>query len=644
VNVVYLIFLGLAWLVIECLVGGTRLLYCLPGYALLSIGALLSIASFRSKRIPPDSLCLGSTLLLGAWILLRSWYSPVAYLAWPDFFMMIACLMAYLTTALYLTGAGVQMGLIGVLWAIASLELWVGALQFVKDPHFMLFGLVRPTLQRPSGLYISPNTFAGLLAAVAILSISMGVWSRWPSWAKMLSFYFAACCLAGVGISGSRGGYFDVIGSLICFAIVSIHTVRTADPRRFVPVLIGAVAGVLLVLGLAAFLLSHSAFLTKRMDTMVYKDVRIYNWEAALDHIRVSPLVGTGSGTHQIYGRLFRRPEIQADPIHAHCDYLELLAEYGIAGAVCMILFLAAHLWLGFRALSEITHKRFAPSGLLQSNRFAIQVGALCAVAGLGIHSVFDFDLHVPGNALIFAFIFGILANPDIERQPGVLSRGLVPFAKVLLPALGVFMLWRGLPLLPSEYCSEIARTSLRTHEAMEAVKYAALGIGPAGAPLAGQTGSAATRGAAAAGDPPPWLVALVSKTGGEPRNPELFFYAGEANRLMGSLMRNFYLRRGYLERADAAYKQGLVLFPQDESMLVRDGQALDGLKRFDDAEVEYTKAISVDPRLGILHQYYEAHLAAEGRKADADEENRKWSLNVPAPVDKDQAPSAALQ
>jgi len=643
VNFVYLIFVALTWVGIECLVGGTRLLYSLPAYGLLSIAALLSIVSFtrldgnRGKRTPPDAFCLWSTLLLGAWVLFRSWRSPVEYLAWPDFFMMIGCLMMYLLTALYLTGMAERMALIAVLWAIAALEVWVGIVQFVKDSHFMLFGFMRPPNNlRASGMYISPNNFAGLLVTVAILSLSIGIWSAWRAWARILAIYVAVFCLVGVAVSGSRGGYFAAIGSLLCFAIGTIYTIRILDPRKFVPVALAAVAGVVVVVAAAALLMFHSEYLTHRMQTMVVKDVRIYNWEAALDHIRVSPWIGTGAGTHLIYGRLFRRPEIQADPVHAHCDYLELLAEYGAVGAVCMVLLLTAHMRRALGSLSEIVRERLIPSGLHRSNRFAIQLGALCAVAGLGIHSVVDFDMHVPGNALIFAFLFGVLANPGIQQAPGRLGRGLTPFAKTILPVMGVFILWRGLPLLPGEYCAELARTSLRDHNYGDAIKYAQMGIGPAVPSVTDTDGQQ---------QQPDLLHKLLSKTGPNPKNPNLYFYLGEANRALGMRMRNPYVGHIYFGRADEAFKAGLNVFPQDENMLVRDAEALDGARRYPEAEAVYQKALRMDPNLEVISVSYENHLKAEGKAGEAEAVARQRQQGAaPVVVDTEQVAAGSLQ
>jgi len=632
VNIVYLVVVGLALVWIECFIGGTRLVYSLPAYGLISIAAILSVFSIRRRRLrtPPDFLCVASTLLMGAWVLARAWNSPVPYLSWPDFFMMLACLMVYLITAFYLTNTGLQTALIVVLWGIAALEVWVGMVQFIHDQHFMLFGLIRPTILRASGMYISPNNFAGFLAAVAVLSASLGIWSRWPAWAKILAFYFSAVCMAGIAISGSRGGYFDIIGSMLCLAIACSYATRVLDPPRFIPVAVASLGALVGVVALVAFLMGHSPYLVHRMQTMVVKDVRIYNWAAALDHIRVNPWFGTGAGTHLIYGRFFRRPEIQADPVHAHCDYLELLAEYGIIGGCCVALFIFAHLRNALHTYSCLLRQRLLPSGFHRSNRFALQLGALCAVLGLAIHSVVDFDMHIPGNALIFAFLFGLLANPAMQRPMGFVDRRLTPWAKFIAPALGLFMLSWGMPLLPAEVAGELARGFLRNHDFLDAIAFAQKGI--SGVP------QLATLPAEDAADLPPrsLLDTALSKTGGDPWNPDLYFYLGEANRVLASRIMDPFMRQRNLERAAAAFNAGLNVFPQDENMLVRYGQVLDGMRQFAAADVLYQRALHWDPNLGAIRTYYESHLTAEGKKAEADAMAADWANYKPAPVDSD--------
>ena len=106
--------------------------------------------------------------------------------------------------------------------------------------------------------------------------------------------------------------------------------------------------------------------------------------------------------------------------------------------------------------------------------------------------------------------------------------------------------------------------------------------------------------------------------------NPELHFYIGEANRGLAASLTVRTLRRPLLEKAAAAYRRGLAIFPQDENLWVRLGQALDGLNEFTEAETAYLTAIDLDPKLGVLYAYYAAHLNARGRFDEAREQVAK--------------------
>jgi len=96
-------------------------------------------------------------------------------------------------------------------------------------------------------------------------------------------------------------------------------------------------------------------------------------WLAAIDQFRKSPAIGTGAGTYLYYGRLFRRIQVQADPVHVHNDYLELLAEYGILGMIAMAVFLAAHTRRGLQNSRWLVYYRLRESPDCRSSVFALQ-------------------------------------------------------------------------------------------------------------------------------------------------------------------------------------------------------------------------------------------------------------------------------
>ncbi len=565
------------------------MLFSFPAYAMIAVAAILSIVAIRRPARNLATAALFSTVLLALYVIVRGWFSPISYLARPDTFMAAGCLMVYLLTALCLTESRQRLWIIGVLFVVAVMEVGVSVVQFTQANGFMLFGFIRAnTTSRASGMFICGNHLAGYLEVVALLALSITCWSRWPVWAKLVTAYLVLMCYFGLAISGSRGGYLSAGFSLIVFLGLSLWIVRMITRERFVLTLFVAVLALVFSVGVGGKLMLKNQMVRQRFNLLgtATQDVRRYNWLAALDQARLSPWIGTGAGTHLIYGRLFRRPQIQTDPVHAHGDYLEMLADYGILGALLSAVFLVSHFASGLRGARQLALQRLRGSlGAPRSDTLAIDLGAMGAIAALLAHSVVDFNMHIPGNALVYAFLFGILATPASDRQksmepPAWLSTPML-FRTILFLA-GIAMLASTVPKYKGEQLAEQARVALRDHRNAECIALAAAAIEE------------------------------------EPNNPDTYFYLGEANRLTGMGVKSKVLRRDRLEHAVEAYRLGLQRFPQDENLLVRMGQALDGLGNFNEAEAAYQEAIRWDPGLGIIYSYYGAHFHLFGFQASS--------------------------
>ena len=361
-------------------------------------------------------------------MLIRAFFSPVDYLWWMDFYLILACLVVYLLTVFQITGPGWRMIVVIGLFVLAMAEFVIAIRQFKLGDNWMPFGLSRPnTGARASGTFISPIQLAGYLEAVGAMAVSLTVWTSWKGWVRIVFGYIAVICYAGVAISGSRGGYMSSLFSLVVFAMLTAWTLRRISPERYAGAFIVTLIAVAAFVGVALLAMQQSRLLVNRLHTIRELGVRISNWGAAVDQWATAPTFGTGAGTHLYYGRFFRRAEIQADPEHAHSDYLETLAEYGLVGLAGMSVVIFLHCYsgvLGVAASAKAASvEPFAP---IRDNRLALQIGALSALAAYLVHSMTDFNLHVPGNALMFAFFFGIMANPDPETL-GAPVAGAVP-------------------------------------------------------------------------------------------------------------------------------------------------------------------------------------------------------------------------
>lgn len=582
-----------ALLLIHALIGGTRLLFSLPAYGLLAAAALLAAFHRPSGGLRPATSCLIATGLMAGYVAIRAMLSPVDYLWWPDFYMVLACAIAYLLVACHFTRLEERHLILGALILVAMAEVLVALRQFSAGDDFMPLGLRRPESgRRASGFLISPNHLAGYLEVIGVMALSCACWSQWRGWVRGLAGYAAAACFVGVAITGSRGGYLSTAFCLVVFGAISIAIVASADRRR--AMLLGLAGAVFLVLaGFGAYhLMSGNPLLKERMDRLGAQftggrlDIRIYNWQATLDQFRIAPVLGTGAGTHLYYGRYFRREPLQSDPVHAHSDYLELLAEYGVVGAGVVAIFLGAHLFMGLRRLRKILHEDLLPRGILLDDDLALLVGSLSALAAYAAHSVVDFNLHIPGNALVFAFIFALLAGR--RSRAGAEESTRFDWSRAALPALGAWVAVSGLPKLPGEYWAEEARKAVGRRKLPEVSELSEKAL--------------------------QW----------EKENPYIYFYLGEAKRVFAANLQIRALRGPLFEEAIAAYRQSLALFPQDVTTWVRLAQALDGMKRFEEAEAAFRTALDLDPQLGVLHLFYAAHLRLCGRFDAAEEELQK--------------------
>ncbi len=554
----------------QALTGGTRPVLSLPAYTLLAVATLLA-GRVKVPRLE-NAKCLTATGVLFAYLLARAVFSPLPYLARADILLMLGGLAVYLLTVLVFVTARQRLLVVYVLLALGGVHTLVSVVQAAQGEDFMLFGFLRPTMgARASGLLISPNHLAGFMEIAGVMALSVAWWSGRRPAVKIGAGYLALCCYIGLLLSQSRGGVLCAVFSLLVWTGLTLRASYLGKPHRFDRALILGVGAVVVLFGIGGAVIATHTELQERLATTLARDIRVVNWQAALDQFRLAPVFGTGAGTHLYLGRLFRRPELQFDPMHAHNDYLELLAEYGLVGAAGLAAFLALHAARGLRALRE-TARALRTTDAAGDDSLALHIGALAAFAALAAHSALDFNLHIPGNALGMAFVFGLLARPEILPEtapPATAAHGRAP-----LLALGGTLLALTLLAWPGEFFTERARVRLRDEKYPAAI-------------------ASATR-----------ALRL------DPWNPFTCFYLGEALRFQAELEPVYANRQAQREAAALAYTHGLRLFPQDENLLVRRGQVLDRLKRFDEAEASYQAALAADPQLKILSELYEKHRA----------------------------------
>jgi O-antigen ligase len=255
----------------------------------------------------------------------------------------------------------------------------------------------------PFGPYVNRNHFAGfaeLVLPLALIPLALGRVrrERWP-----VVGLFAVMPIGALFLSASRGGLVSFGAELGVLALVMILR-RTAGKQLLAGAAVLLVALLLVSwLGLGQILQRLSTVQLLEVTAGKRASMRGDTWRIFLDH----PFSGTGLGTLQIvyppYETLYDGKIVN----HTHNDYLEALAETGIAGGLCCAWFIGV-------LLAECL-KRFRQP----NNSFAgtLQLSGFVACSGFLVHSFVDFNLHIPANALLF-LLMAHLATAEIQPTP----------------------------------------------------------------------------------------------------------------------------------------------------------------------------------------------------------------------------------
>jgi O-antigen ligase len=286
---------------------------------------------------------------------------------------------------------------------LAALEAALGLAQY--------FGGAGDSMAR--GTYANRDHFAGFLemalpfAVMYPLAVFRRVRSReresiGPAVQCAAVAAVAVLILLGIIFSFSRSGFIAALGAVLMMGALGLGS------RKRPWVAIGVVAPLVL----AGFALLPPEKLISRFATDELKaEERPELWAETLRFVRQYPALGCGLGG---YGSVFVSADLSqplATDEHAHNDYLQLLLELGAIGFTLAALLGGCVVRQGVRALAA------EPAGDTRYLGLA-SIGALTAIS---IHSFTDFNLYIPANAMLLAWVAGLTAGLEFlsRRQRG---------------------------------------------------------------------------------------------------------------------------------------------------------------------------------------------------------------------------------
>ena len=377
---------------------------------------------------------------------------------------------------------------------------------------------------------------------------------------------------------------------------------RSADGRRLTVLLFALMAaGVLGTGGLA-----WSQLETKFGEGGVFRNLngRTELWSRAQEQWQEAPILGTGARSFEYYEPSYRNMETDwitwhetdIDAVFAHNDWVQLLAEYGLAGLLLAALVLGIHCWKAFAfVLTDTQQSARDGGGFFRDHRGAIVMGALCGMIAFAIHCMADFQMHIGVNAVLAAAVLGLMANPgqsargkaeeaELPAQPQPAKITAILAAAVPAAALG----WCFIPWAVGDYNFQMAKgIYLRATDSPEEYFIAA--------------------------------AMMQRAVDADPKNYEAWNHWGFAEAGSAMLLAQApAVQQQFLRKSLDRFKVAHRLYPQNANISANIGRTLDGLGRFEEAEGWWKKALQWGDGSRLIHWYFADHLFAMGRYEEA--------------------------
>ncbi|MFW6147587.1 MAG: O-antigen ligase family protein [Thermodesulfobacteriota bacterium] len=437
-----------------------------------------------SQKSIPAAACLATQSPTESWFAAAPFYYPVRM-----------SLIRWTVYGLFF------LGLIRLLNSQKRIELTI-ALLLIVGCFEALYGLVmtysgynhiwwfqKMSFERSvTGTYINRSHFAGYMEMCIILAISYaaalssgkkagGLLSTYkpPIRSRMAQFlsmeqrfnkrtlivFFGAVMGIGLIFSASRGGIISLAGSMLCMSFLLIMR-KQQRIKGFV------------ILCFFFITLAYAISIGVEYPLERFKQIdidyhsRLRYAQKTLDMFSDYKASGVGIGNFQYAYPKYQSAEDKYMFIrHAHNDWVQFLAEAGIIGFGLFIV------GIGYFLVRLLRLWR------IRNDPFAVCLGLapLAALTAIGIHSYFDFNLHIPANFLMLSAVMAIgysaLHLDRNHREEKALHRYYVVPLKykgmlILFLVLGLISWsgwWSFRHFVAEAYCSTVKNSTLNRNQ-----------------------------------------------------------------------------------------------------------------------------------------------------------------------------------
>ena len=422
----------------------------------VSIAGILFLTWVAFQLIPLPQKCLqtlsphanaiwASTLTLGAEPPFPISLYP--YVTINSFIFALAILLFYLLALYGIKGRKQIHEIILVLLILGTLISLYALFQLATGQEYVLWWKKTVSQKVATGTFIDRNHLAGFLSMLICLGIGT-IWTlggeeghrfrgrkswyiRIEEWAKSIGvrrtilLLFVALMMAALLATASRGGALSLLAGII-FMVGLILARFIKNRNAYI---------LILMLSVACIYVSYVAvervmerFQHFKPDFLERITIAQETYEMGSDF----PHTGTGLGTFEFVFPMYQKTNTDTLLDYAHNDWIQLFAETGWVG---VLIIGGGFIWLMGSSIA-LWRKRQDPFSV------GTGLGGMGAVVSIAVHSLTEFNLHMPANDLVLVLILALLylsLHSQIRRGEEQLS-----YKKKLLK----FPFWMGISIV----------------------------------------------------------------------------------------------------------------------------------------------------------------------------------------------------
>ena len=290
---------------------------------------------------------------------------------------------------------------------------WNGKFYWIRTPL--------SDLGSPFGPFANHNHFAGFIELLIGLPLALIVAKAIRLEERVFYGFLAAVMGVTILFSLSRGGMFSLLMELLFIAVFS-GQLRQQGKRANASGWGRGLAMVVVIITILVGIIWIGAdpivnrVTGNNQDTLTTS--RVWVWQDALSVFKAYPITGAGVGAFQtVYPQRSAYDGSFGFVAQAHNDYLQVLADGGMIGA-------ALALWFLWVVLRDVMRGIRAQDPLIAG----MALGSGAGIVALLAHSLLDFNLQLPSNAMMFLLLCAVVSfcsqkasaqETSIEFSPG---------------------------------------------------------------------------------------------------------------------------------------------------------------------------------------------------------------------------------